>query len=152
MPAWTAAKPQARVREKEPFWDGKVNTGFPNFGFLPKRSCFTGLQPTGGILFANRNKGQRDDFSARIAWIDCLELAAALADRVLQDVSLLFSSRPAGFMTDSLSVLMSICAAVGSMAFGVLAAYAIFRIAFGLMKPQDSGVPVKTRPETAGIL
>jgi ABC-type sulfate transport system permease component len=55
-------------------------------------------------------------------------------------------------MTDSLSVLMSICAAVGSMAFGVLAAYAIFRIAFGLMKPQDRGVPVKTRPETAGIL
>jgi len=55
-------------------------------------------------------------------------------------------------MTDSLSLLMLVCAAVGSMAFGVLAAYAIFRIAFGLMKPQSRAVAVKARPETAGIL
>jgi len=38
------------------------------------------------------------------------------------------------------------------MAFGVLAAYGIFRIAFGLMKPQGHTVAVKARPETAGIL
>lgn len=38
------------------------------------------------------------------------------------------------------------------MAFGVLAAYGVFRIAFGLMRPQSSTVTVKARPETAGIL
>jgi len=55
-------------------------------------------------------------------------------------------------MTDLLNLLMLICAAVGSMAFGVLAAYGMFRIAFGLMKPQSPSVAVKARPETAGIL
>jgi ABC-type glycerol-3-phosphate transport system permease component len=55
-------------------------------------------------------------------------------------------------MADSLSLLMLVCAAVGSMAFGVLAAYAIFRVAFGLMKPQIPVVAVKARPETAAVL
>lgn len=55
-------------------------------------------------------------------------------------------------MTDSLNLLMLVCAAVGSMAFGVLAAYGIFRIAFGLMRPQTRTVAVKARPEVAGIL
>jgi hypothetical protein len=55
-------------------------------------------------------------------------------------------------MSDLLNLLMLVCAAVGSMAFGVLAAYGIFRMAFGLMRPQSEPVPVKTSPETAGIL
>lgn len=55
-------------------------------------------------------------------------------------------------MSDLLNLLMLVCAAVGSMAFGVLAAYGIFRVAFGLMRPQTETVPVKTSPETAGIL
>ena len=38
------------------------------------------------------------------------------------------------------------------MAFGVLAAYGIFRIGFGLMKPQQRTVAVKASPETAGIV
>ncbi len=55
-------------------------------------------------------------------------------------------------MTDLLN-LMTLCGAgAGSLAFGVLAAYGIFRIAFGLMKPQGPAMPVKARPETAGIL
>jgi hypothetical protein len=55
-------------------------------------------------------------------------------------------------MTDLLNLMVLSGAAAGSLAFGVLAAYGIFRFAFGLMKPQDTGVPVKARPETAGIL
>jgi hypothetical protein len=55
-------------------------------------------------------------------------------------------------MTDLLNLVMLVGAAAGSMAFGVLAAYGIFRIAFGLMKPQSPTVPVKARPETAGIV
>lgn len=56
-------------------------------------------------------------------------------------------------MTDLLNMLMLVCAAVGSMAFGVLAAYGIFRTTFGLMRPhQDEPVPAKARPEAAGIL
>jgi len=55
-------------------------------------------------------------------------------------------------MTDLLNMVMLVCAAVGSMAFGVLAAYWIFRVCFGLMKPQEHPVAVKARPETAGIL
>jgi hypothetical protein len=56
-------------------------------------------------------------------------------------------------MSDLLNLIMLICAAVGSMAFGVLAAYAIFRIGFYLMRPQRPTVhPVKTHPEAAGLL
>jgi hypothetical protein len=55
-------------------------------------------------------------------------------------------------MSDLLNLVMLICAAVGSMAFGVLAAYGIFRIGFGLMKPQPRSVQVKASPETAGIV
>jgi hypothetical protein len=55
-------------------------------------------------------------------------------------------------MADTLNLVMLACAAVGSMAFGVLAAYAIFRIGFGLMKPQTRSVQVKASPETASII
>lgn len=55
-------------------------------------------------------------------------------------------------MADLLNLLMLICASLGSMAFGVLTAYAIFRCAFSLMRPRKVPLAVKARPETAGIL
>ncbi len=54
-------------------------------------------------------------------------------------------------MADLLNLLMLICASVGSMAFGVLAAYGIFRAAFALMRPQRRPA-VKRTPETANVL
>jgi hypothetical protein len=55
-------------------------------------------------------------------------------------------------MTDLLNMVTLVGAAAGSLAFGVLAAYGIFRIAFGLMKPQSPALPVKASPETASIV
>ena len=55
-------------------------------------------------------------------------------------------------MTDLLNLVMLICAAVGSMAFGVLAAYAIFRVAFAMMRPRPKPVPVKPQTEAATLL
>ena len=46
------------------------------------------------------------------------------------------NSTEAEKMADLLNLLMLICASVGSLAFGVLAAYGIFRAAFALMRPQ----------------
>jgi hypothetical protein len=46
-------------------------------------------------------------------------------------------------MTDLLNLAMLICAAVGSMAFGILAAYGILRAGFALLRPQRRPVPVK---------
>ena len=55
-------------------------------------------------------------------------------------------------MADFLNLIMLICASVGAMAFGVLAAYAIFRMGFALMRPQKQRMATKTSPETAGAL
>ena len=55
-------------------------------------------------------------------------------------------------MADFFNLTMLICAAIGSMAFGVLSAYGIFRAAFAVMRPQKTLVAVKSRPETAGAL
>ena len=55
-------------------------------------------------------------------------------------------------MTDLLNLVMLVCAAVGSMAFGVLAAYGIFRVAFALMRPRSKSIAVKPRAEVATIL
>lgn len=56
-------------------------------------------------------------------------------------------------MTDFINLVMLICAALGSMAFGVLAAYWIFRMGFALMRPQKKAAPaVKTQPEAASVL
>ena len=52
-------------------------------------------------------------------------------------------------MTDSLNLLMLVCASVGALAFGVLSAYGIFWSAFALMKPRSQAVPVKPQPEAA---
>lgn len=55
-------------------------------------------------------------------------------------------------MVDVLNLVMLVCAAIGATAFGVLAAYAILRIGFYMMRrPQAGTAPVKTRPEVARI-
>jgi hypothetical protein len=55
-------------------------------------------------------------------------------------------------MVDLLNVVMLVCATVGSMALGVLAAYGVFRVAFAMMRPRRQPVPVKAQPEAATIL
>jgi uncharacterized protein (DUF2062 family) len=47
-------------------------------------------------------------------------------------------------MADIFNLIMLICAAIGSMAFGVLAAYGIFRMGFAMMRPRRAAaIPVK---------
>jgi hypothetical protein len=53
-----------------------------------------------------------------------------------------------GVMTD---LLMLICASVGAMGFGILAAYWILRVGFALMRPRAERAPVKARAEVAGL-
>jgi hypothetical protein len=55
-------------------------------------------------------------------------------------------------MTDLFNLLMLVCAAIGSMAFGVLSAYGIFRVGFAMMRPRRKALPVETQPEGATLL
>jgi len=55
-------------------------------------------------------------------------------------------------MTDLFNLVMLLCAAVGSMALGVLAAYGIFRVAFMMMRPRRPHAAVKPQAEVATIL
>lgn len=55
-------------------------------------------------------------------------------------------------MADLFNLVMLIGAAVGSMAFGVLAAYGIFRIGFAMMRSPKRPARVKTRREAADVL
>ena len=55
-------------------------------------------------------------------------------------------------MADLFSLLMLVCAAVGAMAFGVLAAYGLFRVGFTLMRPRQRAVRVKAQTEAASIV
>jgi uncharacterized protein (DUF2062 family) len=52
-------------------------------------------------------------------------------------------------MSDLLNLTMLVCAAVGSMAFGVLTAYAIFRVGFTMMRPRRILENVKIRTQLA---
>ena len=52
-------------------------------------------------------------------------------------------------MADAFNLVMLVCAAAGSMAFGVLAAYGIFRVGFALMRPRTARVPMKVRTQLA---
>lgn len=58
----------------------------------------------------------------------------------------------AGTMTDWLNLGMLIGAAIGSMAFGILAAYWILRTGFALMRPHRRPVAVKAEPEAARVI
>jgi ABC-type glycerol-3-phosphate transport system permease component len=55
-------------------------------------------------------------------------------------------------MANLLNLAMLACAAVGSMVFGILAAYAILRMGFALMRPQPAVRIETNRPEPAGML
>ncbi len=54
-------------------------------------------------------------------------------------------------MADILNLAMLVCASLGAMAFGILAAYAILRATFAFMRPRKSPTPapVKTQTEAA---
>ncbi len=52
-------------------------------------------------------------------------------------------------MSDLLNFAMLICASVGSLAFGILAAYGILRSGFALMRPQQRPSAVKVQTEAA---
>jgi hypothetical protein len=55
-------------------------------------------------------------------------------------------------MSDLLNLAMLICASVGSMAFGILAAYWLLRAGFAIIRPKQRPAPVKAQPEAAGGL
>jgi hypothetical protein len=55
-------------------------------------------------------------------------------------------------MADLFNLVMLICATIGSMAFGVLAAYGVFRFGFAMMRPRRKPVPVKAQTEAASTL
>ncbi len=54
-------------------------------------------------------------------------------------------------MADWMNLLMLICASLGSMAFGILAAYAILRAGFSLMARSPRPVAVKIRTQVARV-
>ena len=106
---------------------------------------------TRGILFANRNEGQRAHFSETIR----ADKAAADSDdsrarfKHEKELSPAFH-RGSRKMDDVFSLVMLVCAAVGAMAFGVLTAYGIFRAGFALMRPRAQRMPLKIRTQLAG--
>lgn len=55
-------------------------------------------------------------------------------------------------MADLLNLVMLVCASVGSMAFGVLVAYGVFRMGFAMMRPRPKPVAVKAQTEAARAL
>jgi hypothetical protein len=55
-------------------------------------------------------------------------------------------------MTNWLDLLMLALASLGSLAFGLLAAYAILRAGFALMRAPQRRPLVKTHPQIARIL
>jgi hypothetical protein len=54
-------------------------------------------------------------------------------------------------MANLLDLVMLICASLGAMAFGILAAYAILRAGFAILRPRKQLAAVKTQPEAARI-
>jgi len=55
-------------------------------------------------------------------------------------------------MADLLNLAMLISATIGAMAFGILAAYAVLRVVFALMRPRKARTQVKAQTEAARIL
>jgi hypothetical protein len=60
-------------------------------------------------------------------------------------------------MQDAINTLMLVCASLAAMAFGVLAAYGICRIAFAILRAHvrsvalSAGMPAKSEPQTARL-
>jgi hypothetical protein len=55
-------------------------------------------------------------------------------------------------MADMLSLAMLVAASIGSMLFGILAAYGILRGCFALMRPRERRVQVKPRVQPARVV
>jgi hypothetical protein len=54
-------------------------------------------------------------------------------------------------MANLLDLAMLLCASLGAMAFGILAAFFILRAGFALMRPQRQRASVKPQPQAARI-
>ncbi|MGA2048104.1 MAG: hypothetical protein ABSG96_10445 [Terracidiphilus sp.] len=54
-------------------------------------------------------------------------------------------------MTDLVNFVMLIAVSIGSMAFGILAAYGLLRAAFTLMRPQSQSGILKARARVARV-
>lgn len=54
-------------------------------------------------------------------------------------------------MVDWLNLAMLICASVGSISFGILAAYCILRVGFALMRPPAPRVALNQQPQVARV-
>lgn len=54
-------------------------------------------------------------------------------------------------MTDLVNFVMLVAASIGSMAFGVLAAYWVLRVGFSLMRPHRQEVAIKARASVARV-
>jgi hypothetical protein len=54
-------------------------------------------------------------------------------------------------MTDIWNFVMLVCATIGSLMFGVLAAYGIFRTAFALMRVEPRQPAIAPQPEVARV-
>jgi hypothetical protein len=102
----------------------------------------------------NRNKGQSSGFSATIAVIP----AGAAHPNAVEGLSFeLFPDPGVGksrrnYMAGLFNLVMLVCAILGSMAFGVLTAYGVFRVAFFMMRPRPRSVAVKAQAEAATLL
>jgi hypothetical protein len=110
--------------------------------------------PWGGILLVNRNEGQRGVIfceNCKQCFLGCPgELPADGAqERGAFETS--EESTKVGTMVDLLNLAMLVCASVGSMAFGILAAYGILRVGFALMRPQARRTALKARAEVARV-
>jgi len=109
----------------------------------------TALQHPGGILLVNRNQGQRGAFSARISKDGFLPIKG------MPELNNHSRPRAEGQLNQGgtmMDLAMLVCAAVGSMVFGILLAYGILRIGFALMRRPARAAVVKTQPEVARAL
>ena len=55
-------------------------------------------------------------------------------------------------MADLLNLAMLICASLGAMAFGILAAYTVLRVGFVFLRPRQRATAVKPQTEAARTL
>jgi hypothetical protein len=101
-----------------------------------------------GILLINSNSDQRG-FFLRQSQKRSFAPGPGDWDSASRAVRSEIPGGEARAMTDFLNLGMLICASVGSMAFGVLAAYGILRAGFALMRPEARHEATKTRVEVA---
>ncbi len=108
-------------------------------------------QRIGGILLGNRNKGQFGARSETIAFDDCWAVRKISSDSWTRTLRHWRLTQKAAVVANLLDLAMLICASVSAMAFGILAAYAILRAGFALIRPQRRPAAVKAQPQTARV-